>query len=91
MPTIARLRGDRCRCPTCHEPFNSTRAFDKHRVGNFPDGRRCLTVAEMAAHGMAVNAAGFWITKPREHRPRNISPARRSGDRLEIMHGGVAP
>lgn len=28
-----KLRGDRCRCTACGELFNSTHAFDKHRVG----------------------------------------------------------
>lgn len=27
------LRGDRCRCTACGELFNSTFAFDKHRIG----------------------------------------------------------
>lgn len=72
------LRGDRCRCAKCGEFYNSTRAFDKHRVGAYPDGRRCLTVAEMAARGMALNAAGFWVTKTQ---PADISRERRSGDR----------
>jgi hypothetical protein len=56
-----RLRGDRCQCPTCREYFNSTYAFDRHRVGQFGLDRRCLTSAEMLSKGMAKNAAGFWV------------------------------
>lgn len=55
------LSGDRNQCPTCALYFNSTAAFDKHRTGPFSD-RRCLTVDEMAAKGMAKNSAGYWVT-----------------------------
>lgn len=55
------LTGDRCQCAACLEYFNSTRAFDRHRRGVYPD-RRCRTPDEMTAAGMSVNAAGFWIT-----------------------------
>ena len=60
------LRGDRCKCSACDAHFNSTRAFDRHRSGAFGIDRRCLTFAEMLGRGMAVNAAGFWITSPRK-------------------------
>ena len=62
------IRGDRNECPTCGELFNSTHAFDKHRVGpygEFGRHRRCLTNDEMAVRGMTRNAAGFWITQKR--------------------------
>ena len=55
------LRGDHCRCSTCGEYFNSTYAFDKHRVGDF-SARRCRAVAEMRAVGMDQNAGGWWIS-----------------------------
>ena len=62
------LRGDRCRCSVmtggCGENFNSTSAFDKHRV--WAEGkvlRRCMTVEEMLGKGMAKNATGYWVTK----------------------------
>jgi hypothetical protein len=58
------LRGGRCLCGACGEFFNSTAAFDKHRVGPMTD-RRCRSVAEMNDAGMAHNAAGYWITQPR--------------------------
>jgi hypothetical protein len=66
-----RLTGDRNQCPSCEDYFNSTAAFDAHRTGPFggPNGepaqRRCLTADEMRSKGMAVNAAGFWITEPK--------------------------
>jgi len=76
------LRGDRCQCPACLELFNSARAFDYHRRGSFePLTRRCLTVAEMAAAGMALNPPGFWVTETRAKRARrDIGRARGSGD-----------
>lgn len=52
--------GDRNQCPTCHQYFNSTRAFDKHRVGDH-GRRRCMTTEEMLAKKMRLNAAGFWV------------------------------
>jgi hypothetical protein len=55
------LRGDRCLCRTCGEYFNSTRAFDKHRFGDW-GMRRCRTPDVMEALGMSKNAKGFWIT-----------------------------
>ena len=57
-----RLSGQRNQCPSCGEPFNSNAAFDKHRTGQFGKDRRCMSVDEMLAHGMAKNAAGWWVT-----------------------------
>lgn len=59
------LTGDRNRCPTCGEFFNSTSAFDKHRVGEYDIARRCMTVAEMGTAGMVKNAEDFWLTRAR--------------------------
>jgi hypothetical protein len=58
-----RLTGDRNQCQACNGYFNSVKAFDKHRHGDFGVDRRCRTEAEMLAKGMAKNAAGFWVTK----------------------------
>jgi hypothetical protein len=63
---------DRCRCAACGAYFNSTRAFERHRVGPYrqfndpPDApdRRCLSEAEMTARGMAKNRTGFWVGRP---------------------------
>jgi hypothetical protein len=55
------LRGDRNQCQGCKEYFNSTSAFDKHRVGEFGKDRRCRTTEEMTALGMGLNADGFWV------------------------------
>jgi hypothetical protein len=70
-----RLAGDRNQCPGYGEFFNSTHAFDAHRTGAFgkpgePARRRCMSVAEMQATGMTLNAAGFWITRKSEDRMR---------------------
>jgi len=58
------LTGNRCQCTGCGEYFTSTRAFDRHRVGNYtqprqPSTRRCMTAAEMDAAGFVRNARGF--------------------------------
>ena len=52
-------------CTECHETFTGTTAGDKHRVGDpaiwdGPKRRRCLTVTEMTARGMATNDRGVW-------------------------------
>lgn len=66
-----KLVGDRNQCTACGRYFNSTAAFDKHRVGDFsphekhpsPYGmRRCMTEDEMTGKGMAVSSRGFWVT-----------------------------
>jgi hypothetical protein len=59
-----KLSGDRNQCPGCSEYFNSSRAFEKHRVGEHGHDRRCLTPTEMREKGMAKNAAGFWVGNP---------------------------
>jgi hypothetical protein len=57
-----KLSGDRNQCAGCSEVFNSTAAFDKHRIGAFGVDRRCATVQQMREKGMVKNAAGYWIT-----------------------------
>ena len=82
-----KLRGDHCQCSGppykgCGEYFNSTAAFDRHRVGPFmpPGLRRCLTVPEMLAKGMVRNSKGFWVSEPMpllargRRKPRAIDP-----------------
>lgn len=55
-----KLRGDRNQCTGCSAYFNSSRAFEKHRVGEFGKDRRCLTSDEMQAKGMVLGTDGFW-------------------------------
>lgn len=55
------LMGDRNQCQGCKVYFNSTSAFEKHRVGEFGKDRRCRTEQEMIDIGMGVNQAGFWV------------------------------
>jgi hypothetical protein len=55
-------------CATCGRDFGGTRAFDLHRIGKHaylhshehPDGRRCMTEAEMLERGLYLNANGRW-------------------------------
>ncbi len=54
------LRGDRNQCAGCGEYFNSTHAFEKHRVGAHGVDRRCMTADEMRAAGMVLRDDGFW-------------------------------
>lgn len=62
-----KLTGDRNQCPSCGEYFNSTKAFEKHRTGDFGIDRRCMTREEMLAKGMAISGSGYWVTKLRDY------------------------
>lgn len=57
-----RLTGQKSLCRACGLYFNSTAAFDKHRTGQHGKDRRCMTVDEMKAKGMATNGRGYWVT-----------------------------
>lgn len=49
------------KCSGCSHDFTSLSAFDKHRVGSFTrNTRRCMTEAEMLAHGLERRASGKW-------------------------------
>ena len=55
-----KLTGDRNQCQGCKQYFNSTAAFEKHRVGEHGKDRRCLNPDEMQARGMVLRDDGFW-------------------------------
>ena len=57
---MKKLKGDRNQCKGCKEFFNSTGAFDKHRVGQHGVDRRCMTKEEMLAKEMFLGDDGFW-------------------------------
>ena len=57
------LHGDHNQCPGCGQYFNSTFAFDKHRIGAFGVDRRCMDLQEMEKAGMALNAGGWWVSE----------------------------
>lgn len=58
------LHGDLNQCAGCGEYFNSTFAFDKHRVGEHQNNKRtCLTRMGMEAIGMFEGEDGFWRGK----------------------------
>ena len=60
-----KLNGDKNQCPSCDEYFNSTFAFDKHRVGKTGINRRCMTTDEMLDKGMEKSSTGFWVSAKR--------------------------
>jgi hypothetical protein len=98
-----RLTGDRNQCTGCDQLFNSSAAFDKHRVGaHAGNGRRCLGPDEMRAKGMVLGSDGFWrgsempenalARKVGEASPQNMPFAGPpgtpgSGDRVEEVPG----
>jgi len=58
------FRGDVNQCPTCFTVFNSTAAFDKHRIGTHsPNTRRCMSDDEMLKAGMGPNKYGRWVSE----------------------------
>lgn len=57
-----KLGENRCQCASCGLYFNSAYAFDKHRTGDYGASRRCMSETEMKSAGMAINAAGWWIS-----------------------------
>ena len=75
--TNRKLNGDHCRCAACGEYFNSTAAFDKHRIGDMTM-RSCRTPDVMRAVGMQISSTGWWIT---ESRDPSLGSIARSGDR----------
>lgn len=59
------FRGDVNQCPTCFTLFNSTYAFDKHRIGTHsPNTRRCMSEDEMLKAGMGKNRYNRWVSNP---------------------------
>lgn len=90
-----RLRGDhRCQCSACGELFATVSTFDRHRLGDYESGRRCLRVSEMLGRAWVQNTAGFWI---RGHRPNIASilsqyaQDHRSGEAPGELHGTRQP
>ena len=57
-----KLNGEHNHCSACGEYFNSSKAFEKHRIGEFGVDRRCTTVEEMTAKGMSKSKTDWWIT-----------------------------
>ena len=66
-----KLTNHRCQCAACGEVFTRTSSFDKHRTGQYAKpgewagDRRCMTIGEMLAKGMARNADGVWAGSAR--------------------------
>jgi hypothetical protein len=57
-------------CTDCHRTFSGPTTGDAHRVGKFPDGRRCLTEKEMQAKGWHLAKRGVWVGAPRGWKPK---------------------
>lgn len=57
---------DHCWCPECGLYFNSTFAFDNHRVRNpgLPE-KRCLSSADLRQRGWGQKTSGHWHTPSR--------------------------
>lgn len=75
----------RCQCPTCKEFFRSVSGFDRHRVGAYGTGRRCLSPEEMEGRGMARDRLGVWA---RAQKPVSGWPWKPSRQAQEALSGG---
>lgn len=65
------------RCSGCQKKFNSLTSFDDHRTGSFSKGeRRCLSVEEMHAKGMAQDATGKWRGQSDEQNRERLAALR---------------
>lgn len=63
-----KLTKDRNECPSCGALFETSEAFDAHRIGDFasgskPNTRRCMTAAEMEESGFRANRDGFLLSE----------------------------
>lgn len=91
-PARPRLRGNnQCRCSACGELFATVATFDKHRTGDYSNGRRCLIRSEMLAKGWIQNASQFWIRGRRPNIALLLSPRaqnRRSPEGAAQVTGG---
>jgi hypothetical protein len=72
------MRHTRSECAACGAVFAGVRAFDAHRVGPYPDGRRCLIPGEMRALGMTQDNRGWWLlpAAPEQAKQMKKEPAR---------------
>jgi hypothetical protein len=68
-----KLSGDRNQCCACGQLFSKD--------------RRCLTVAQMYAKGMSINAAGFWISSAM---PEDVSRSRPMSEGEEVAFASMA-
>jgi hypothetical protein len=59
--TAPTLTGCRCQCVACGDYFGNVVGFDRHRVGDFGAGRRCLTAGELVSRRWIRNERGFWL------------------------------
>lgn len=55
---------DRCHCTDCHETFNSTSAFDRHRRGG-----TCLSPREA---GLSRTQRGYWARPATPERTQQL-------------------
>lgn len=64
MPmTSCKLKGNRCKCPSCGECFSSVHGFDKHRKGAHGVDRHCVNPKE-AGLSIREGANGTYWTTP---------------------------
>lgn len=48
-------------CSGCGQLFRAVTTHTLHRIGKFGENRRCMTVDEMLAADLKLNARGQWV------------------------------
>lgn len=66
MKLTAKLTGKRCGCPTCGEVFSTESNFERHRVGNYQDGRTCVDPSSVGLNRVETSTGPVWKMPPRE-------------------------
>lgn len=83
-------------CRACGLDFASVGAFDTHRRGRHayladtsrPDGRRCLTLDELASAGLELDQSGRWHLAEDANRARDrYAPTARMPVLVPGVHG----
>lgn len=95
MTTLSDLGRRGWECMGCERLFWGVPAFDEHRTGPHGNGRHCMSDAEMAAAGLALDERGVWawaqeIGKPRRTPLFGVAGPSRTAGTLKTVVGAVS-
>ena len=69
MKLTAQLTGKRCGCSVCGQVFSTEANFERHRVGNYQEGRTCADPASVGLNRVHTATGYVWKMPPREEYP----------------------
>jgi len=58
MPGYELKSDAECGCPNCHRVFSSERAFDRHRIDDYSESRKCAE--NLPSVGLELDRRGRW-------------------------------